>query len=772
MFKLINFQKGNYKKIIVRAWIIFLSTIAFFCFYIFAVTVNLFWLFGKMPDFKLLENPKSDQASEVYSSDNVLLGKYFIKNRTPVEFDSISPHIINSLISTEDIRFEKHSGVDFKATISIPFYILSFKPKGSSTLSQQLAKNLFSMRKIAEYKGILYKVPGISALIIKTKEWITAIQIERNYTKKEIITMYLNTVDFGNNAFGIESAAHTFFQKRAAQLNVNESALLVGMLQNPTKWNPISRPERAIIRRNIVLSQLVKYKYLSEKERSTLNTEPLNLHFKVEDYSQGLAPHFRAVLKKELERLLTDSNFDLYVDGLKIYTTIDSRMQKYAEESTIDQMKKLQVLFNDQWKGAKDIWRDDEGKIDTKYILREVQKSSRYHDLQERYGDNIDSIMMVLNKPVKMKVFTLNNLSYEKDTILSPMDSVRYHKRFLQCGFMSMDPTSGDIKAWVGGVNFRFFQYDHVKQGKRQPGSSFKPIIYTTAIDYKGYTPCTEIVDEPVVFSKDEYGQPWQPRNSTGTYTGQSLTLRQAIAQSVNTISAKLVKDLGPTRVIEYAKKLGIDVSHMEAVPSICLGTQDVSIYDLLGAYSTFVNGGVWTEPRFITRIEDRNGNIIQDFPAKTIEALSEQTSYLMVHMLKGGTQEKGGTALGLARYKCFYNNEIGGKTGTTQNYSDGWFMGITNNLVSGGWVGGDTKHIRFKNYLGEGARVALPIWGTYMDKVYADNTLGIKKGTFKKPAKLEVELDCEVVKERINQKDSINPYRPSADSLGDDLLK
>ena len=773
MSKFINFQEGHFKKIIKRAWIIFLSSIFFFCFYIFAVTINLFWLFGKMPDFKLLENPKSDQASEVYSSDNVLLGKYFIKNRTPVEFDSISPHIINALISTEDIRFEKHSGIDFKATVSIPVYILSFNAKGSSTLSQQLAKNLFSMRKIAEYKGILYKVPGLSTLIIKTKEWITAIQLERNYTKKEIITMYLNTVDFGNNAFGIESAAHTFFQKRAIHLNENESALLVGMLQNPTKWNPVSRPERAIVRRNIVLAQMVKYNFLKEEEKNKLAKIPLNLHFKVEDYSQGLAPHFRSVLKKELEKILTDSNFDLYVDGLKIYTTIDSRMQKYAEEAAIDHLKKIQLTFNDQWKGVKEIWLDDKGNKDAKYIMREVQKSPRYEALVERYGDDKDSIMMVLNKPVKMKVFTWNNPTYEKDTILSPIDSVRYHKRFLQCGFMSMDPISGDIKAWVGGINFRYFQYDHVKQGKRQPGSSFKPIIYTTAIDYKGYTPCTEIVDEPVVFPKDEYGQPWQPRNSTGTYSGQSLTLRQAIAQSVNTISAKLVKDLGPTRVIDYAKKLGIDVSRMEAVPSICLGTQDVSIYDLLGAYSTFVNGGVWTEPRFVTRIEDRNGNVIQDLPAKTIEALSEQTSFLMVHMLKGATQERGGTALGLARYKCFYNNEIGGKTGTTQNYSDGWFVGVTHNLVSGGWVGGDTKHIRFKNYLGEGARVALPIWGTYMDKVYEDNSLGIKKGTFKRPARLEVELDCDVVKERINQVDSTNNIlRPSADSLGDDLLK
>jgi penicillin-binding protein 1A len=762
----IHFSPGPYRTFILRSWLVFLGLLLTFFFYLFAVSVNLFWLFGKMPDFKLLENPKSDLASEIYSADNKLLGKYFIANRTPVEFDSVSPHIVHALIATEDIRFDKHSGIDFKATLSIPWYLITLNPRGSSTLSQQLAKNLFEMRKNKEYQGALYAIPGLRTFIIKTKEWIVAIKLERNYTKKEILTMYLNTVDFGSGAFGIQSACKTFFRKNAASVSLPEAALLVGMLQNPSFLNPVYHEERAIRRRNVVLAQMFKYDFISKTTFEETSQQALSLHYQPENYAQGSATYFRSVLKRELEKWANEKGYNLYTDGLKIYTTVDARMQEYAEEVVMEHMKSLQSIFNEQWKD-KNPWIDDDGREIKGYLEKEARKCPRFKQLQEKYPQHEDSVWLEMKKPVPMNVFTWKG---SVDTMMSSLDSIRHHKRFLQCGFMAMDPLSGDVKAWVGGIDFKHFQYDHVKQGRRQPGSSFKPIVYTTAIDYKGYTPCSEVTDDPVTFPKDEHGKAWTPQNATRVYTGQKLTLRQAIGQSVNTVSAYLVKDLGATRVVKYAAKLGINTEGMEAVPSICLGTQQVSLYELLGAYSTFVNSGTWTEPRYLVRIEDRNGNVLQEFRPKSAEVLSEQTAYLMVHLLQGGLQERGGTARGLYSYKCAANNEIGGKTGTTQNYSDGWFVGITHNMVAGARVGGDQRYIRFRNYMGEGARVALPIWGRFMDKVYADPSLGVQKGTFKRPQKLEVTLDCQLIKEAASKVDTTQFQHPTPDSL--DIMK
>jgi penicillin-binding protein 1A len=765
--KYINFENGKFRKVIKRIWIGFVIFFGGFYLYIFSVHINLFNFFGKMPDLKVLENPRSDLASEVYSSDNVLLGKYFIANRKPVELEQVSPNVVNALLATEDARFQQHSGIDPRATFRVFFGLLTFDSGagGGSTLSQQVARNLFALRNSREYRGLFHQIPGLRSLVIKTKEWIVAVQIERNYTKKEILMMYLNTVDFGSNALGIYTAANTFYSKTPDKLSITEASLLIGILQNPTFWNPVRKPERAIKRRNIVLGQMVKYGYLKKEDFDNLKEKPLGLHYKPEDYTQGLAPYFRAYLKRDLEKIVEEKGYNLYTDGLKIYTTIDSRMQQYAEEAVIAHMQKLQDTFEEQWRG-KNPWIDDNGREIKDYIEREAKTTDRYRELKEYYGDNEDSVRIMMNKPVKMRVFSWKHKNFEKDTVMSPMDSIRYHKHFLHCGFMSMDPNTGDVKAWVGGTDFKHFQFDHVKQDRRQPGSSFKPIIYSAAIDLKGYTPCDEKVDEPVTFSKDEYGQPWTPRNSTGVYTGQKLTLRRAIGQSVNTVSASLVKELGPQRIVDYASRFGVDTKNMEAVPSICLGTQDVSVYELLGVYSTFVNAGVWTEPRYLVRIEDRNGKIIKENPPKTKAVLNDQIAYMMVHMLKGGVQEPGGTARGLQFYKCFANNEIGGKTGTTQNYSDGWFMGITQNLVSGGWVGGDDKRVRFRNYLGEGARVSLPIWGMYMDKVYADATLGIQKVPFKKPKVFNYTLDCELIKEAASRVDSLDYQKPTTDSL------
>ncbi|MBC8111115.1 MAG: transglycosylase domain-containing protein, partial [Verrucomicrobia bacterium] len=467
MQKFIQLENSSYRKIIKRIWIGFLIFLGVFWLYVGAVNINLFNLFGGMPDLKTLENPRSDLATEVYSSDGKMLGKFFSANRTPVDYDQVSPNVIKALIATEDVRFEEHSGVDLKATLSIPWYIITGKSKGGSTLSQQVAKNLFQTR---DRRGMLYKIPGVKIAIIKTKEWITAIRIERNYTKREILMMYLNTVDFGSNSYGIHTASKTFFSTTPDKLTVAEAALLVGVLQNPSIHHPVRHPVDATRRRNTVLAQMLKYNYLSEAEFQALKAKPLGIRFNPETYVQGLAPHFRTYLKRELEPWAEEHNVNLYTDGLKIYTTIDSRMQDYAEQAVRSHMKSLQKTFDAQWRG-KNPWIDDNGREVKDYIEKSARNSDRYRELQERFNGNEDSIKLVMNTPIKMKVFTWENASLEKDTLISPIDSIRYHKRFLHCGFMSMDPNTGDVKAWVGGTNFKHFQFDHVKQDRRQPGS-------------------------------------------------------------------------------------------------------------------------------------------------------------------------------------------------------------------------------------------------------------------------------------------------------------
>ncbi len=761
---MINLEKGSYRKWITWVWIVFLSGLGIFIFYVFAVSQNLFFLFGPLPDLKTLENPRNELASELYSADGVQMGKYFVENRSPVEYEQISPNMINALLATEDVRFERHSGIDFKATLAIPWSILKGDPKGSSTLSQQVAKNLYRTRR-DETMGLLGRVPLLDILIIKTKEWITAINIEQNYTKREIITMYLNTVDFGSNAFGIRTASKTYFKKEPHDLNVAESALLVGTLKSTTYYNPIRNPEHAYSRRNTVLAQMKKYGYLSEDEFTKLSEIPINkmvTKYDVENHNKGMATYFRSYIRGELYQWCKERNLSLDRDGLRIYTTIDSRMQRYAEEAVSEHMRDVQRKFNTYWKG-RNPWRDEFNKEIPNFIENVARRTSRYRSLQERYGKDQDSIWIVMKKPVKMRVFTWKG---EKDTIMSPLDSIRYYKHFLHTGLLAMDPEKGEIKAWVGGIDFKYFQYDHVKQGRRQPGSSFKPIIYTAAID-NGFTPCYQVIDAPVTFAKDEKGKPYTPQNSDGPPTGESMTLRRAIGRSVNTVSAYLVKNLGPTKIVDYARRLGI-TSPLEAVPSIALGTPDVSIYELLGVYGTFVNGGVWTEPKYITRIEDRKGNILWEQPTKTVEALSEETAYMMVHMLKGPLEEAGGTARGLYRYKFTSKTEVGGKTGTTQNYSDGWFVGIIPKLVTGVWVGGDDRSIHFRGKDGEGGRIALPQFGLFMEKVFADAELAadLKNTKFKRPKNLSVSLDCQVYQEAVPVSDSTYLAPSAGDSL------
>ncbi len=734
-----NTRKFDFQQIAKYVWIIAGGILYYIIGFVILLQINFLWLFGQIPGIDDLENPSSDQASEIYSTDNILLGKYFRENRSPVDLIHISPNVVNALISTEDVRFYEHSGIDAKGFFAIFWYMVRGDQRGSSTLSQQLAKNLFKTRN-DEFQGILGSVPIVNVLLYKAKEWLLAVKLERNYTKEEIINMYLNTVDFGSNAYGIKVAARTFFNTTPDSLTIEQSATLVGALKATTLYNPVYRPVNSLERRNVVLDLMVQNKVLDAKVYDSIRKIPLKVDFRVENSTDGIATYFRGVLNKYLLKWCKENGKDLYGDGLRIYTTIDSRMQKHAEAAVGEHMKVVQKKFFEHWKGQNP-WRYENKKEITNFIEEASKKTLTYKRLVKKFGEGHDSINIVMNTPVKMTVFSWDG---EKDTIMSPIDSLKYYKHFLHSGFMSMDPSSGEIKAWVGGINYKYFKYDHVKQGRRQPGSSFKPFVYAAAIE-KGYSPCDLLPDVPITFRYEENGEmkTWSPKNADWVFTGDSMTLRQAMGRSINSIAAQVLKLIGIDAVINEAKKLGI-TSRLEPVPSICLGSSDVSVYEMVGAYGAFVNSGVWVEPYFISRIEDRNGNILHEVIPKTRDVLSEDVAYVMVHMLKGGVEERGGTSQALFKYNIFRGNEVGGKTGTTSNHSDGWYMGITKNLVSGVWVGGEDRSIHFRtSQLGEGSKIALPIFGLYMERVYADDSLSIPKGYFKRPKKLSVNINC-----------------------------
>jgi penicillin-binding protein 1A len=707
--------------------------------YVWAVSANMFGLFGGMPGLDKLFNPKSELASEVYSVDGVLLGKYFRENRTPAQFSELSPHLIHALLATEDIRFENHSGIDFFGTIAIPFYLAIGKKRGSSTISQQLAKNLFDTRSDA-YEGPLTKIPGVGKAIIKTKEWITAIKLERGYTKEEILTMYFNTVDFGSNAYGINTAARTFFGKAPAKLTIPEAALLVGILKGQTVYSPILKPAAALARRNTVLDQMEKYGFLSSTLTDSMKVQPIDLsHYKVESHNDGIAPYFRAELRKDLIAFCKERNIDLFSDGLRVYTTVNSRLQRYAEAGMARHMRYLQKEFFKYWR-KRNPWADEDGKQIPNFIQHALERSPGFRGVLAQFDGNRDSTMALMRRRIPRSFFSWDG---EFRTSASAIDSLRYAKHYLHAGLISMDPSSGAIRAWVGGINFKYFKYDHVRQGKRQPGSAFKPFVYTTALD-NGYSPCYELVDAPVSIYLPETNMYWEPKNSDGHFTGEKVTLRQAMARSINSVAAQLIEKVGVPRVVEYAKRLGI-TSELDPVPALALGTSDVSLYEMVGAYGAFVNKGNWTKPWYISRIEDKHGNVLQEFNPERRQAISEETAYMMVHMLRGSTQERNGTALGLYHLgNTLPGNEVGGKTGTTSNYSDGWFMGITHDLVTGVWVGGDDRSIHFRSFnMGQGSKMALPIWSYYMDAAYGDPGSGVRKGRFERPKNFSVILDC-----------------------------
>lgn len=736
-----NKSNNLFPKVIKGTWIAFFAMIILLLLGILSVRINLFNLFGDLPSYKSMENPEAenDLSSILISADGVELGKYFRFNRNQVTYEDLSPNLVNALLSTEDIRFYDHSGIDPKGLLRALIGKLTFSFRGGgSTITMQLAENIF--RTMSENQGHLYKIDFLRPFIIKIKEWIISIQLEKSFTKDEIMAMYFNTIFFGSNSFGINTAAGTFFNTTPDSLNLQESAMLVGMLNAPTRYNPIRNPENAMNKRTEVLHNLYKFDFISREVFDSVKVLPLGVEYTAQDHITGLAPYFRAVIKPQLLYWARENGYDLEESGLRIYTTIDSRLQTHAERALKSHMDSLQQLFEAHWNGQNP-WRYEDGREVSDFLETNIKKTEYYKHLVSKYGKGADSIDIVLNTPYEMTVFSYKG---DIDTLMSPMDSLKYYKKFLQAGFMSMDPKNGHIKAWVGGINAKYFQYDHVKQGRRQPGSTFKPFVYAAAID-QGYSPCYTVEDVAVTFNMPGQQPPtYTPQNFNRKFTGEKYTLRRGMANSKNSITAYVMKELTtPETVVKYAKELGVE-NPLEAVPSLCLGTSDVSVFELTGAYSSFVNKGVFTQPYFITRIEDKHGNIIQEFPPRTREVLSEETAYLMVYMLMGGVEEEGGTSRGLS-LEVRLDNEVGGKTGTTQNASDGWYIGLTKDLVSGVWVGGDERSIHFKtSVLGQGARMARPIWDYYMQSVYADTVLGYEKGPFPKPIRpLSVEIDC-----------------------------
>ncbi|MFO7863630.1 MAG: transglycosylase domain-containing protein [Salinivirgaceae bacterium] len=726
---------------------------------------------GFMPTFEDLENPDNNVASQVYTEDNVLLGNYYIQLRTYINFDDLSPNIVNALIATEDYRFEKHAGIDGIALARVFYGLMTGSNKGGgSTITQQLAKNLFP-RDTTRYNSKLSYYTNIG--LTKFKEWVTAVKLEKNYTKEEILVMYLNTVYFGNHSFGIKSAAKTFFNTTPKNLTINEAATLVGVLKAPSYYSPIQNPERAQQRRNVVLNQMRKYEFISEKSYDTLSNKPLELSFEVQDHNVGMGTYVREYLRLKLnkpnpfeqnyqnsERFKSDSaswvddpvygwcnkNFkpdgepyNLYTDGLKIYSTINSKIQRYAEEAVWEHMSKdLQLAFFEEKKhNRKGPFSDDLDHEQIKSIMKQsMKRCTRYGNMRSR---NVSSkeIEKVFNTPTKMRVFTLNG---EVDTTMTPMDSIWYYKHFLQSGFMAADPKNGHVKAYVGGIDFKHFKYDHISGGRRQVGSTFKPFLYTLAMQ-EGYSPCYKVPNVPVTITLPT-GETWTPESvGPDRFKRKTVTLKTGLAHSINNISAWLMQQFKPKAVIDIVRLMGVE-SPIPEVPSIALGSADLSLFEMVSAYTTYANKGIHTSPIFITRIEDKNGNILEEFKAQKNEAISENAAYLMINLLQAVVNE--GTSIRL-RYKYELEGEIGGKTGTTNNQSDGWFMGIVPKMVAGVWTGGEERSIHFDGIsLGQGANMALPIYGLFMQKVHADSTLNISpKDTFPEPENFYMKLDC-----------------------------
>ena len=729
-----NKAKGNGSKAIRNLWIIF---------GVFLVVIVLFFVcvakgvFGTMPSFEELENPQTNLATEIISADGKVLGTYYVENRSNVRYAELSPYIPQALVSIEDERFTEHSGIDEKALFRVAFGVLTGNKKGGgSTITQQLAKNLFP-------RGENLSTPKL--VLRKFQEWITATKLEHNYSKEEIIAMYLNTVAFGHNAYGIRSAANTFFDKSPKDLNIEEAALMAGVVNAPTRFSPVRNPERSIGRRNLVLQKMADNGYITQAECDSISQIPLDMsHFNVMDHNSGQATYFREFLRGELTEWAKNHThpdgrpYNIYRDGLKIYTTIDSRMQQHAESAVKEFMgKELQPMFYRHWKNQKNAPFYNITADEVDHILEtSMKRTERYRTLKNA-GMCMDSIKAEFNRPVEMTIFSWNG---PIDTVMTPMDSIRYYKWYLQASLVSIESHTGHVKAYVGGLDYRFFKYDHVTQARRQVGSTFKPFLYALAMQEGEYTPCTRIPNIQYSIQLED-GNFWEPHNS-GKHIGEEVTLKWALAQSNNWISAYLMNRFGPEAVIGMARRMGVE-SPIEAVPSICLGVCDLKLIEMVGAMSTFANQGVYIKPMFITRIEDKNGNVVERFMPEESEAMSELTAYKMVELMKGVVQS--GTGIRL-RSLYGFTNPIAGKTGTTQKQSDGYFMGITPDLTTGVWVGAEDRSVHFRSTdLGQGSHTALPIWAYYMRSVYNDPNLHVSKGDFPKPNLPNVDLnfDC-----------------------------
>lgn len=704
-----------YKKIALR--IVHFILIVFI--FLVMVDSNFFWLFGKSPKLSQINNPKQKTASELYAADGKIIGKYFDENRSPVKLNEVSPIMIKTLINTEDVRFYEHHGVDLKATFSIIWYMAKGDKRGGSTITQQLVKNLFKTRENYS-RGLLGRIPGIKMVIYKAKEWVTALKIELFYKKNDILTMYFNTVDFGSNAYGIKTASRTFFNIKPSQLNIEQSALLVGMLKAPTYYSPLSHRDRALERRNIVLGQLVKYKQISQMEFDSISKIPVHLNYNVENNYDGKAPYFREAVSNFLKSWLKEKKLNLYEDGLKIYTTLDMGMQQHAENAVEEHMKRLQKRFFEHWRGENP-WRKENDEEITDFVEKIVLKTNHYKSLIKQFPNNTDSVDYYLNQEREMKVFTYKG---DRDTLMSTIDSIKYYNSILHAGFITMDPFSGYVKTYVGGVNFNDFKFDHVSQSKRQPGSTFKAFVYAAAME-SGWGPCDKLNDVPVNYKYVENGQnkTWSPHNAEYAFTGSSVTLKYAFAKSINSIAVQLTQQMGWKKVIEYANKMGIK-SKLADVPSVCLGSSDVTLIELLTAYCPLINEGYKIDPILVTKITDRQGKVLYEMKPAKVRVISEETAFLMSIMLQGGLHEPGGTTQALFEHDLFSDNktDFGGKTGTSSNHSDGWFIGVTPNLISASWVGAENRSVHFRtSELGEGCKTALPIYGIFMENLLKD---------------------------------------------------
>jgi penicillin-binding protein 1A len=737
---------------ITKLWLIFILFMGFTALFFYGVANE--W-FGNIPSFKELENPESNLASEIYSADGVLLGTYFIENRSNIEFSDLSPHLVHALLAIEDIRFEKHSGIDMRALGRVAWGVATRNNKGGgSTLTQQLAKNLFP-------RGENLSRPKL--VIRKFQEWVTATKLERNYSKEEIMAMYLNTVPFGSHAFGIRSASRTFFNKSTDSLLLEEAALMAGVVNAPTWYSPVRNPERALSRRNIVLAQMYNYGFIDKPMYDSVVQLPLDMsNYGIQDHTSGQATYFREFLRGEMRRwaatnLKADgTTYDIYRDGLRIYTTINSKLQKYAEDAVFEHLAKdIQPAFERHWRGqphAPFVFPPNQIAEEVEKIMNQAMRRTERFMAMRREGASMEEIEKAFNTAVRMRIFSWEG---PIDTIMTPMDSIHWYKSHLQAGLMSVETSTGYVRAYVGGNDYRFFKYDNVTQSQRQVGSTFKPFLYTLAMQEGEYSPCYRVPN--IQYSVQLWdGSFWSPRTSSTDRVGEEVTLKWALANSNNWISAYLIKRFSPESVIQMARKLGV-TAPIDPVPAIALGTPDISLYEMVGAMNTFANRGVYVKPTFITHIEDKNGNVIARFVPEKTEALDELSAFKMIELMKGVVES--GTGIRL-RFKYGLTNPIAGKTGTTQNQSDGWFMGITPDLTTGVWVGAEDRAAHFRTItLGQGANTALPIWALYMQNVYADKSLKISQGDFFRPSQAaDIRFDCDNYEQQNKQiKQNIN---------------